>query len=493
MKYISTRNKEIEVSASEAIIKGISSDGGLFVPKSFPKIDLEKLKGLSYKELALEIMKEYLTDFNILELKECIDKAYNEKFDTEDIVPVVEVGDTYVLELYHGPTLAFKDMALSILPHLLKVAMIINDIKEEVVILTATSGDTGKAALEGFANVDGIKIIVFYPENGVSKIQKLQMKTQEGHNAYVVGISGNFDDAQGGVKKLFNDKDFNNQLKDRNYILSSANSINIGRLIPQIVYYFYGYLTLLRDSKISKDEKVNIAVPTGNFGNILAAYYAKEMGLPVDKLICASNENNALTCFLSTGIYDRRRELRLTSSPSMDILISSNLERLLFHLNNENDQLIESAMKQLSDKGFYKMPKNDYHEFFGDFSTETEVAAAINKVFKDYDYLMDTHTAIAYDVNQKYKGNNNDHRKTMIASTASPFKFGRAVAESIGIDIRNLDEFSIIDTLGDKANLEIPKAIRDLKNKKILHDNICHKDDMKEMVERILKVGETND
>ncbi|NMB27043.1 MAG: threonine synthase [Tissierellia bacterium] len=494
MKYISTRNKTVSISPSEAIIQGISKDGGLFVPSILPKVDdLDTCMNMNYKELAYMIMSKFFTDFESKELEDCIDKAYDNKFSTNKIVPIVKVEDVFFLELFHGPTFAFKDMALSILPYLLKTAMKIRDTHKEIVILTATSGDTGKAALEGFANVEGIKIIVFYPENGVSEIQKRQMITQEGDNTFVVGINGNFDDAQKGVKDIFNDKEFVNYLDKNNYILSSANSINIGRLIPQIVYYFYGYLTLLQQGHIEKNEKVNITVPTGNFGNILAAYYAKKMGLPVNMLICASNENNILSDFFNTGIYDRRRELILTSSPSMDILISSNLERLLFHLSGERDKMIEEKMNQLSCQGYYKMENLNIKDFYGSFSTEKEVSAIINKIFKKNNYLIDPHTAVAYNVYEKYKMETKDTTKTIIASTASPFKFGSKVAAAIGMDIEGKDQFSILEDMGTNANIAVPQAIKTLKHKKILHDNNCNIEDMEQMVKMFLKVGGTND
>ncbi len=494
MKYISTRDKTNLVSSSEAIIQGISRDGGLFVPKTLPKIDnLEIIAKMNYRELAFHIMSKFFTDFDPNILKDCIDKAYDNKFTVEDIAPIEKVQDVFFLELYHGPTLAFKDMALSILPYLLKAAMNTMNIKKEIVILTATSGDTGKAALEGFANVEGIKIIVFYPENGVSQIQKRQMITQEGENTFVVGIKGNFDDAQSGVKTIFNDKEFVGFLDKNGYLLSSANSINIGRLIPQIVYYFYGYLTLLNEKQLEKHEKINIVVPTGNFGNILAAFYAKEMGLPVNKLICASNENNVLTDFINTGVYDSRRQLILTSSPSMDILISSNLERLLFHLSGEDDKLIKGKMDALSKDRYYKMENIDTKDFYGAYSMEDEISLYINKLFKDSNYLIDPHTAVAYNVYEKYKAETKDATKTIIASTASPFKFGNKVARAIGIDVEGKDEFSILEDLGTKTNIFIPKAIKDLKNKAILHKNICNKENMKDKVKEFLKVGEFND
>lgn len=494
MKYISTRNKTISISASRAIIQGISKDGGLFVPTSIPKIaNLMDLKEVSYKELAFVIMSKFLTDFEPSALKNCIDKAYDNKFSSQEIAPLVEAGDVDFLELFHGPTLAFKDMALSILPHLLKDAIRINKIDKEVVILTATSGDTGKAALEGFANIDGIKIIVFFPEDGVSEIQKRQMITQEGNNTFVVGINGNFDDAQSGVKEIFNNNDFVNLLDKNSYILSSANSINIGRLIPQIVYYFHSYLTLLRQGSIKGNEKINIVVPTGNFGNILAAYYAKKMGLPVNKLICASNENNILTDFINTGIYDKRRNLILTSSPSMDILVSSNLERLLFHISGDDDIFIRNKMDELIELGYYKIDNLNLEDFYGSYSTEEEVSFSINKVFAENSYLMDPHTAVAYNVYEKYRLETHDDTKTIIASTASPFKFGTKVASSINIDARNKDEFNIIEELAYKANIKIPKAIASLKDKEVLHRNNCNKEDMKGLISEFLKVGEVND
>ena len=488
MQYISTRNKDICISASEAIIQGISRDGGLFVPKTLPKIDnMENLIDMDYKELAYEVMSKFITDFEPHILKDCIDKAYDDKF-TKGIVPVADVGGAYFLELFHGPTLAFKDMALSILPYLLKTAMDMKGVDKEIVILTATSGDTGKAALEGFAGVEGIKIIVFYPEDGVSEIQKMQMLTQEGDNTFVVGIDGNFDDAQSGVKQLFNDPDFVKAMNGNNYILSSANSINIGRLIPQIVYYFHGYLTLLRQGKLKKNDKINIAVPTGNFGNILAAYYGKEMGLPVNKLICASNENNILSDFINTGIYDARRELILTSSPSMDILISSNLERLLFHLSGEDANLIKKNMLGLSEEGFYKMDPINTDGFYGFYSNEKEVSQGIEEVFRENNYLIDPHTAVAYNIYERYRLETKDETKTLISATASPFKFGTKVAKSIGMDIKGKNQFKILEDLAVETNTEFPEAIRTLKEKPIIHKNNCNKESMKEMVEVLLNM-----
>lgn len=494
MKFISTRNKEECVFASEAIINGISKDGGLFVPENIPRIEnIKDLVNMDYRELAYEIMKKFFTDFEESALRSSIDKAYDEKFSKKDIAPLVEAGNLHYLELFHGATFAFKDMALSILPYLLKEAIKSTGEKKEIVILTATSGDTGKAALENFADVEGIKIIVFFPEDGVSNIQKKQMLTQKGKNTWVISINGDFDDAQNGVKKIMNNKRFIKLLDEEDYKLSSANSINIGRLIPQIVYYFYSYLNLLKEKTIKDDEKINFVVPTGNFGNILAAYYAKEMGLPVSKLICASNENNVLTDFINTGTYDRRRKLILTSSPSMDILVSSNLERFLFHLHDKDDLIIKDAMDSLEKDGKYEMESLEIDDFKGYFSREEEIADSINEVFQEHNYLMDPHTAVAHSAYKKYIAETKDKTKTVIVSTASPFKFGAKVSESIGIDIEGKDDFSIIEELADKANLNIPKEILKLKDKKILHKNNCNKEDMEKLVLGILDIGDIDD
>ena len=491
MKYKSTRSKTPIVDSRVAILKGIAEDGGLYVPLEIPILDrsFADLASLNYKELAYYIMSQYLTDFDETELKACIDKAYNEKFETPLIAPLVEKAGVHFLELYHGPTLAFKDMALSILPHLLKISMEKQNIHQEVVILTATSGDTGKAALEGFANVEGTKIMVFFPQDGVSNIQKLQMVTQEGSNTFVSAIEGNFDDAQNAVKSIFSDKQLGEKLASKGYLLSSANSINIGRLIPQVVYYFYGYLTLLRNSKISKDDCINVVVPTGNFGNILAAFYAKKMGLPLGKLICASNENNVLYDFINTGVYDRKRELHLTSSPSMDILISSNLERLLYEISDHDEVLISDLMHKLSTEGIYKIPdrmKQQLKDFYGNYSTEAEVSDAIKQLFEDEGYLIDTHTAVAYSVYQKYKNQTGDTTPTIIASTASPFKFGEAVSKAAGIEIANLDDFGILDKLSNTARLEVPVAIKELKTKPVLHSSLVNKNEIKALIENFL-------
>ncbi|MBR3635862.1 MAG: threonine synthase, partial [Lachnospiraceae bacterium] len=398
--YKSTRDSSKLVTASQAILKGLSDDGGLFVPTALPKLDksIDELSKMDYKGIAYEVMKLFLSDFTEDELKNCIDNAYDEKFDTKEIVPITEADGAFYLELYHGSTIAFKDMALSILPHLMTTAAKKNNISNEIVILTATSGDTGKAALAGFADVKGTKIIVFYPKGGVSFIQERQMVTQTGDNTMVIGIKGNFDDAQTGVKKIFGDKEFAKQLADKGYQFSSANSINIGRLVPQVVYYVYAYAKLLSDKKISEGEKINVVVPTGNFGNILAAYFAKNMGIPIAKLICASNENKVLYDFFETGVYDRNREFMLTNSPSMDILISSNLERLIYLIAGEDSDKNASLMKSLVSEGRYEISKDmkdKLDSFTGGFATQEETCAKIKDMYEKNGYVLDTHTAVA--------------------------------------------------------------------------------------------------
>ncbi len=490
--YKSTRGNSEDVNSLEAIVKGIADDGGLFVPSQIEKLDrnIEELSKMSYQELAYYIINKFFPEFTKEELLNCVENAYDDKFDTKEIAPLVEKSGVNFLELFHGPTLAFKDMALSILPYLLKTAAVKIGIKDEIVILTATSGDTGKAALEGFKDVDGIKIIVYYPEDGVSDVQKYQMITQEGDNTDVVGIRGNFDDAQNGVKEIFNDELFNSELKRDGFVLSSANSINIGRLVPQVVYYFHSYLELIKNKKISDGDKINVVVPTGNFGNILAAYYAREMGLPINKFICASNENNVLTDFFNTGVYDKRRQLKLTDSPSMDILISSNLERLLSALSDGDSKLIEDLMNQLSDSGLYEIPesiKTKLEDFYGGFASQMETSETIKRVYEDSNYVIDTHTAVAYSVYEKYKKDSGDDTVTVIASTASPFKFTRSVSDSLGIKTDGKSDFELIEELSEKTGLEIPKSIDGLGDRAILHKTVCDKDEMKSAIKNILK------
>ncbi len=493
MKYVSTRDKDIWVDSAQGILQGISKEGGLFVPTSLPCLgDLGNLMDMDYRELALYVLESFFPSLGNEDLEEAVNKAYDNKFTSEDIVDIKKAKGISFLELYHGPTLAFKDMALSILPQLMKLAKGKKGVDREIVILTATSGDTGKAALEGFANVEGIKIIVFYPEDGVSKVQKLQMTSQEGDNALVVGIRGNFDNAQSGVKEIFSNKEFKDLLEENNYILSSANSINIGRLVPQVAYYIYAYIQLVKAKEIQLGDQINIVVPTGNFGNILAAYYAKEMGLPVNKLICASNDNKVLTEFLRAGQYDINKDLILTSSPSMDILISSNLERLIFHLSNGDHKLVREKMEDLAKKGYYEISDLNSSDFYGNYANEEEVSQAIKEMF-DQGYLMDSHTAVAYSVYKKYREETKDDRKTLIASTASPFKFGQKIASSIGIHSQDRDEFSILEEISKLSNIEIPENIRSLKEKEIRHKKVIDKNEMKDSIMEFLKVGGRND
>ena len=493
LHYKSTRNSELKVTASEAILKGLAPDGGLFVPEEIPKLDvsMEQLKSMSYQEIAYEVMKLFLADFTEGELKGCIEKAYDSKFDDEAIAPLVKVEDTYYLELFHGATIAFKDMALSILPHLLTTSAKKNQVKNEIVILTATSGDTGKAALAGFADVEGTKIIVFYPKNGVSRVQELQMVTQKGDNTSVVAIHGNFDNAQSGVKAMFENKELEKELNEAGYQFSSANSINIGRLVPQVVYYVYAYAKLLQNEEIAEDEEINVVVPTGNFGNILAAYYAKNMGIPIAKLICASNENKVLYDFFQTGTYDRNREFVLTTSPSMDILISSNLERLIYKISGEDARKDTDLMTELKTKGSYAITgemKANLADFAAGYATEEQVAKTIHDIYEDTGYVMDTHTAVAATVYKAYREDSKDDRKTVIASTASPYKFAGSVMSAIDPKYKGQDDFKLIEELQKVSGTEIPNAIKEIMNAEIRHNTECDVDQMEQTVKNILGV-----
>ena len=491
--YKSTRDAEKTVTASQAILKGLADDGGLFVPVSIPKlpVSLGELKEMTYQETAYTVMKEFLTDFTEEELKSCIAKAYDSKFDTEEIAPLAKVEDAYYLELFHGATIAFKDMALSILPHLLTTSAKKNQVKNEIVILTATSGDTGKAALAGFADVEGTKIIVFYPKNGVSRVQELQMVTQKGDNTSVVAIHGNFDNAQSGVKAMFENKELEKELNEAGYQFSSANSINIGRLVPQVVYYVYAYAKLLQNEEIAEDEEINVVVPTGNFGNILAAYYAKNMGIPIAKLICASNENKVLYDFFQTGTYDRNREFVLTTSPSMDILISSNLERLIYKISGEDARKDTDLMTELKTKGSYAITgemKANLADFAAGYATEEQVAKTIHDVYEDTGYVMDTHTAVAATVYKAYREDSKDDRKTVIASTASPYKFAGSVMSAIDPKYKGQDDFKLIKELQKVSGTEIPNAIKEIMNAEIRHNTECDVDQMEQTVKNILGV-----
>lgn len=491
--YSSTRNASEKVTASQAILKGLADDGGLFVPEQIPTLDVsfKELADMTYQQTAYEVMKLLLTDFTEEELKTCIDRAYDSKFDVEEIAPLVEAKGAYYLELFHGSTIAFKDMALSILPHLLITSARKNQVKNDIVILTATSGDTGKAALAGFADVKGTKIVVFYPKHGVSPIQEKQMVTQKGDNTYVVGIEGNFDQAQTGVKQMFNDKEFAKLMDENGYQFSSANSINIGRLVPQIVYYVYAYAKLLKNGEIAEGEKINVVVPTGNFGNILAAFYAKNMGLPIQKLICASNENKVLFDFFNTGKYDKNREFILTSSPSMDILISSNLERLIYHVAGNDADKNAALMKALNTTGVYEITpemREKLSDFEGGYTSEEDTAKTIKDLYDATGYVIDTHTAVAAGVYNQYKAKTGDTTKTVIASTASPFKFTRSVMNAIDNKYDAMGDFELVDELSKIGNVAIPNAIEEIRTAPVLHDHVCEVEEMPQTVKEFLQI-----
>ena len=479
------------MSSAQAIIKGIAEDRGLYVPERIPElgIDISKLRGLDYRQVASHVLPKFLDDFTEEELKHCIYNAYDSKFEAEEVVPVKKGNDAYFIELYHGKTAAFKDMALSILPYLLTTAMKKEKEDKKIAILTATSGDTGKAALEGFADVPNTEIIVFFPNKGVSQVQARQMVTQEGKNTHVFAIEGNFDDAQSGVKKIFNDSDIADELAKKGYKLSSANSINIGRLVPQVVYYVWSYVKLLEEGVINPGDKINITVPTGNFGNILAAYYAKKMGIPVNKLICASNKNKVLTDFFNTGVYDINREFYLTSSPSMDILISSNLERLLYHLSGENGEEVSKLMTSLEKDKRYEVSdkiKEGLSDFYGGFADEGETMETIGKMYKEHGYLIDTHTAVGYKVYQDYKKQTGDQTPTVIAATASAYKFADSVAGAIGLG-KEEDGFKYINSLHKETGVRIPSGLKDLEQKEIIHKTVLEKEQMASAVIKVLK------
>ena len=485
--YNSTRSKKSPVKASEAILKGLSEDGGLFVPERIPALDksLEELSHMTYGQVAYEVMKLYLTDFTEDELKSCIEKAYDAKFDTEVIAPLAEADGAFYLELFHGATIAFKDMALSILPHLMITSARKNHVENEIVILTATSGDTGKAALAGFADVDGTRIVVFYPKNGVSPIQEKQMVTQKGKNTYVVGIHGNFDDAQTGVKQIFGDKELAAYMETKGFQFSSANSINIGRLVPQIVYYVYSYVKLLEEGRVKDGEQINVVVPTGNFGNILAAFYAKQMGLPIDKLICASNENKVLYDFFTSGTYDRNRDFVLTSSPSMDILISSNLERLIYKIAGNDAEKNLDLMNELKQTGKYSITEEmslQLADFYGNYASEEETAQTIHDLYDRTGYVIDTHTAVASCVYKKYKKDTGDGKTAVIASTASPYKFTRSVMNAIDNKYDDMDDFELANKLSELSGVAVPEAIKEIAAAPVLHDHICDRSEMKQTV-----------
>ncbi|MCR4739976.1 MAG: threonine synthase [Lachnospiraceae bacterium] len=491
--YKSTRGGEENVPASLAVLKGLCDDGGLFVPMKMPEFDftLSELKDMDYKTTAYRVMRLLLTDYSEEELKSCIERAYDEKFDVPDAVELKKAGDQYFLELFHGKTIAFKDMALSMLPHLMTTAIKKNKADKEVVILTATSGDTGKAALEGFCDVPGTRIIVFYPKDGVSKIQKLQMVTQKGGNTKVVAVKGNFDDCQSMVKSIFNDRELSEEMAQKGFAFSSANSINIGRLVPQIVYYVYAYGRLLADGAIKEGERIVFTVPTGNFGNILAGYYAKLMGLPVSKLVCASNDNKVLYDFFETGIYDKNREFVLTCSPSMDILVSSNLERLIYMMTGCDSKKTGELMRGLSEKGRYEISedmKAGYKDFAGFYAAEDEALDTIKKIYEKTGYVIDTHTAVAAACDHKYREQSGSRDLSVVISTASPYKFAADVL--YGITGKRVpddeDVFKVTDELYALSKTKLPPAVTGLKDAPILHDTVCEKNEMKEAVRKSL-------
>ncbi len=495
MLYRSTRGGERNISASQAILNGLASDGGLYVPECFPELTVpfEKLSEMNYQELAYEIMSLFLTDYSEQELKQCIANAYDSKFDTPEIAPLHKADDAYFLELFHGETIAFKDMALSILPHLMTTAARKNRLDKKIVILTATSGDTGKAAMAGFADVPGTEIIVFYPKDGVSPVQERQMITQKGGNTHVVAIRGNFDDAQTSVKKIFGDAKVNEIVLNNGMQFSSANSINIGRLVPQIVYYVYAYCGLIRRGAVKAGDAVNVVVPTGNFGNILAAYYACRIGLPFAKLLCASNENKVLFDFFATGIYDKNRPFVLTTSPSMDILVSSNLERLLFEAAGCCAEKTAFLMKELSAGGKYTITadmKETLDIFYGNYASESEVMAVIADLADKDDYVIDPHTAVGAAVYRKYKKETGDPLPTVIASTASPYKFARSVLHAVdGEKYDPLTDDEQFEALKDLSGIEIPGAVREFLTSSVRHNPVIDPDEMEETILKILGAG----
>lgn len=491
MKYQSTRGSRNTKTAAQAVIQGIAEDKGLYVPAQIPAFPgkIEDMVGKPYKEVAFKIIKAFFDDYTDEEMQHCVDGAYDSKFEAEDVVPVVEAGGAHFLELYHGRTAAFKDMALSILPYLLTTAMKKENEDKKICILTATSGDTGKAALEGFADVPGTEIIVFFPNQGVSEVQERQMITQEGDNTHVFAIKGNFDDAQTGVKKIFNDSDFAEKLAGMGCRLSSANSINIGRLVPQVAYYVYGYAKLIEKGVIKVGDKVNIVVPTGNFGNILAAYYAGQMGIPVNRFICASNKNRVLTDFFENGEYDINRDFYLTNSPSMDILISSNLERLLYHLSGNDGDEIKSLMAALENEKHYKVSdkiREGMKDFCGGSATVEETNETIGQMYDEHGYLMDTHTAVAYKVYKDYVEKTGDETPTLIASTASAYKFAESVAQAIGL-AKEDNGFEYVKAVEAATGVKVPSGLKDLDKKEIRHRDVIEIPDMISAVESSVK------
>lgn len=498
MEYISTRGYKNHITASSAIVSGIAPDGGLFVPRCIPVLSQNEIIGLykkNFQDIAFFIIKKFIPDIENEDLKKCISQAYNSKsFDNPLICPLRPLTDSILmLELWHGPTCAFKDIALQLLPRLLTVSAKNLGDESTFVILAATSGDTGKAALEGFKDVPKTKVVVFFPQDGVSDIQKSQMVTQEGNNVHVIGVNGNFDHAQSGVKEIFADKELLNTLAAKNMKLSSANSINWGRLLPQIVYYFSSYMALLKSSHIKFGDKINVCIPTGNFGNIMAGYYAKKMGLPINKLILATNENDVLKSFINTGIYDAGKELKTTISPSMDILVSSNLERLLFEASNHDSEKIFNLMDSLKQNRVYTVERKLLNiireDFYADYASEKNTLKTIKDVFNKYDYTVDPHTAVGLHVYSKYVKKTGDNTLTVIASTASPYKFNRSVMNALSKKSRSFEsknEFELLNILSATTKTLVPRPLKNLSSKQILHTLVCQKDEMKQVLKEML-------
>lgn len=488
--YNSTRNHSIKTSSSDCILKGLSEDGGLFVTDDIDQItfDYNEFTGKGYRNIATKILSAFLSDFSAEQIDYCVNNAYNtENFESDEIFTLNTLDKFSFLELYRGKTIAFKDAALSILPHLMKCAKDNMHEKRKIVILTATSGDTGKAALEGFKNTD-TDVIVFYPHNGVSKLQLLQMLTQEGENVFSIALEGNFDDAQNSVKEIFNDRQYNSKLNDMNVVLSSANSINIGRLIPQIVYYYYSYTKLIENGTIKSGDPINFVVPTGNFGNILAGYYAYKTGLPIHKLICSSNENHVLYDFFESGVYNKNREFVKTISPSMDILISSNLERLIYEMTGRDDVKLSALMESLKTTGTYSMDKNNpaFKLFYGGYATEDEIREAIKTLYEKYHYLIDTHTATGYKVYHDYAADTSDTTHTVILSTASPFKFSKDVLGAISDETHN-DDVEYMYALSKRTGVKIPASVDHIEDRAAKKEIVINKEDMRNTIMQIIK------
>lgn len=479
MNYISTRGKSFSKSSYDTIFKGLAEDGGLFVLENMPILDWEEFlsEDFGYDEVSAMVIQQFFQDIPYEEILDMTKKAYNEKFFVKNALKIQKVGDISVMELFHGPTSAFKDFALSMLPQFMEKPR--GD--KKVIILTATSGDTGKAALEGFKDIEGIDVVVFYPTDGVSSMQKLQMMTQEGKNVHVFAVNGNFDDAQRGVKEIFQNKEMEKWMDDRGYVLSSANSINIGRLIPQVAYYVYSYIELVRKGTIASGDFIDIVVPTGNFGNILAAYYAKEMGIPIGNFICASNENNVLSDFFQKGTYDANRSLVKTTSPSMDILVSSNLERFLYEITKDSER-VAKWMEDLKENGMYSVGeefRKEMKDFYGYYATVEESQEGIREFYEKYQYVMDPHTAVAYKCWEKFKEENKGNYP-LIVSTASPYKFPEAVTEALEI---HGEESHLLEEMEKKTGVEIPVPLEGLKDRKILHNRIIEKEDMGKVIQ----------